>query len=75
MRYFPQRAPRKMDISLLLKVCQDCLGDLVFSSDATSSYYRCLQCNARAVPRDYAARVAEHAVAARGDLPPQAMAG
>ena len=47
MRYFPRRAPRKMDISLLLKVCPNCLGDLVHRSDFTGDYYRCLQCNGR----------------------------
>lgn len=49
MRYFPRRAPRKMDISLLLKVCPNCLGDLVHRSDFTGDYYRCLQCNGRTV--------------------------
>lgn len=49
MRYFPRWAPRKMDISLSLKVCPNCLGDLVRRSDFTGDYYRCLQCNGRAV--------------------------
>jgi hypothetical protein len=48
LRYFPRRAPRKLDISLLLKVCPNCLGDLVFRSDFSGDYYRCLQCNERA---------------------------
>ena len=37
MRYFPQRARRKLDISLLLKVCPDCLGDLVFPRTSAAS--------------------------------------
>lgn len=49
MRYFPRRAPRKMDISLLLKVCPICLGDLAYRTDFSGDYYRCLQCNGRAV--------------------------
>ena len=52
MRYFPQRARRKLDISLLLKVCPTCLGDLVFHADFSGDYYRCLQCNERTEPRN-----------------------
>jgi hypothetical protein len=37
-----------MDISIILKVCPNCLGDLVFRSDFTGDYYSCLQCNERA---------------------------
>lgn len=48
MRYFPRRASRKMDISLLLKVCPNCLGDLVHRSDLSGDYFHCLQCNGRA---------------------------
>ncbi len=48
MGYFPRRAPRKMDLSISLKVCPNCLGDLVFRSDFTGDYYSCLQCNERA---------------------------
>jgi hypothetical protein len=50
LRYFPWRASRKLDISLVLKVCPNCLGDLVFRSDFGGDYYRCAQCNIRAVP-------------------------
>ncbi len=57
MRYYPQRARRKMDIALLLKVCPDCLGDLVFESDFSGERYRCLQCNSRTVPRDKVGRL------------------
>lgn len=50
MRYFPKRARRKQDISLLLKVCPTCLGDLVpLSSDAGDSL-RCMQCNETVQP-------------------------
>jgi ribosomal protein L37AE/L43A len=54
LRYFPRRAPRKVDISLLLRVCPNCLGDLVHRTDLSGDYYRCLQCNARAAPGVYA---------------------
>jgi hypothetical protein len=47
MRYFPQRARQKQHISLLLKVCPDCLGDLVHRSDYSGDYYLCMQCNER----------------------------
>lgn len=57
MRYFPWRASRKLDISLLLKVCPNCLGDLVFRSDYRGDYYRCAQCNTRAVPGLHADQV------------------
>jgi hypothetical protein len=57
LRYFPWRASRKLDISLLLKVCPNCLGDLVFRSDSSGDYYRCEQCNARAVQGLHADRV------------------
>jgi hypothetical protein len=52
MRYFPQRGPRTLDVSLLLKVCPDCLGDLVFCSETTGDYYRCIQCDHRTERRD-----------------------
>jgi hypothetical protein len=57
MRYFPQRARRKMDIALLLKVCPTCLGDLVFHADFSGDYYRCLQCNERTEPRSNIGRL------------------
>lgn len=75
MRYFPQRAPRKMDISLLLKVCPSCLGDLEFSSDFSGNYYRCLQCDERVTPRDRTSRIAAMAAHARGNTMPQTLAG
>ena len=33
MRDVPQRARRKLDLASLLKVCPQCLGDLVFRAD------------------------------------------
>jgi hypothetical protein len=45
MRYFPERARKKQDISLLLKVCPTCLGDLVPRSSAAGDSLRCMQCN------------------------------
>ena len=45
MRYFPQRARKKQDISLLLKVCPTCLGDLASRLGVTGVYYQCIQCN------------------------------
>jgi acetyl-CoA carboxylase beta subunit len=47
MRYLPQRARKHLNLAALLKVCPECLGDLVFSSDFSGDYYRCLQCNSR----------------------------
>jgi hypothetical protein len=40
-----------MDISIILKVCPNCLGDLVFRSDFTGDYYSCLQCNEQTAPQ------------------------
>ena len=57
VRYYPQRARRKLDISLLLKVCPDCLGDLVFESDFSGEFYRCLQCKNRTEPRNRVGRL------------------
>ncbi len=45
MRYFPKRARKKQDISLLLKVCQTCLGDLTVRLGVTGMYYQCIQCS------------------------------
>ena len=45
MRYFPELARKKQDISLLLKVCPTCLGDLVPLSRAADDSLRCMQCN------------------------------
>jgi hypothetical protein len=45
MRYFPKRARKKQNISLLLKVCPNCLGDLVTRLNVSGVYYLCIQCN------------------------------
>jgi hypothetical protein len=50
MRYFPKRAREKQDISLLLKVCPTCLGDLVPLSSDTADRLRCMQCNETVQP-------------------------
>lgn len=60
MRYFPGRARRKVDIALLLKVCPECLGDLVFESDFSGEFYRCLQCNTRMEPKNHIGRIREY---------------
>ena len=59
MRYFPQRARKKLDLALLLKVCPQCLGDLVFRSDFAGDYYRCLQCNEQTEPLNRIGRLPE----------------
>lgn len=59
MSYLPQRPRKKLDIALLLKVCPLCLGDLVFASDFSGEYYRCLQCNQRTEPRSGIGRLPE----------------
>ena len=59
MRYFPQRARRSPDLATLLRVCPQCLGDLVFRSDFSGDYYRCLQCNTRTEPRSRIGRLAD----------------
>ncbi len=59
MRYVPQRARRSLDLATLLKVCPQCLGDLVFRSDFSGDYYRCLQCNARTEPTNRIGRLAD----------------
>jgi hypothetical protein len=51
MRYFPKRARRNLDISLLLKVCPICLGDLEKEVDPTGTSYRCMQCDEIVQPR------------------------
>jgi len=58
MRYFTQRARKKVDLALLLKCCPHCLGDLEFRSDFSGEFYMCLQCNARAEPASKAGRLA-----------------
>lgn len=67
MRYFPGRARRKVDISLLLKVCPECLGDLVFNSDFSGEHYRCLQCNARMEPKSRIGRLRSLPTSTLGD--------
>lgn len=57
MRDFPQRARKKLDLASLLKVCPQCLGDLVFRSDFAGDYYCCLQCNVRTEPRNRIGRL------------------
>ena len=64
MSYFPQRTRKKLDLALLLKVCPQCLGDLVFRSDFSGEYYRCLQCNARTEPSSRIGRLADLPAAA-----------
>jgi hypothetical protein len=49
MRYFP-RARKKEDISVRLKVCPECLGDLVRKFDVTGLYYVCMQCHEKVQP-------------------------
>ncbi len=49
MRYFP-RARKRHDISLRLKVCPECLGDLGRRFDVTGLYYVCMQCNEKVQP-------------------------
>ncbi|HVP05672.1 MAG TPA: hypothetical protein VMT90_08360 [Dehalococcoidia bacterium] len=51
MRYFPKRARTKQDIALLLKVCPNCLGDLVTRLDVSGVYYLCMQCSEAVHPQ------------------------
>ena len=51
MRYPSERAQRKPDLAILLKVCPHCLGDLVAVSDFSGDYYSCLQCDKQVSPR------------------------
>lgn len=51
MRYFPKRARKKQDISLLLKVCPNCLGDLVTRFSMNGVYYLCIQCHEAVHPQ------------------------
>ena len=57
MRDFPQRARKKLDLASLLKICPQCLGDLVARSDFAGDYYCCLQCNVRTEPRNRIGRL------------------
>jgi hypothetical protein len=50
MRYFAKRARKKQDISLLLKVCPTCLGDLVPPSSDAGASLRCMQCKETVQP-------------------------
>jgi hypothetical protein len=54
---FPQRARKKLDLASLLKICPQCLGDLVARSDFAGDYYSCLQCNVRTEPRNRIGRL------------------
>jgi hypothetical protein len=54
---FPQRARKKLDLASLLKICPQCLGDLVFRADFSGDYYCCLQCNVRTEPRNRIGRL------------------
>ncbi len=54
---FSQRARKNLDLATLLKVCPQCLGDLVFRSDFSGDYYRCLQCDTRTEPRSRIGRL------------------
>jgi len=57
VRYFPQRARKNLDLASLLKICPQCLGDLVARSDFAGDYYLCLQCNVRTEPRSRIGRL------------------
>lgn len=59
MRYLPQRARKTLDLATLLKVCPQCLGDLVERSDFSGDYYCCLQCNLRTGPMSRIGRLPE----------------
>lgn len=59
MRYLPQRARKTLDLATLLKVCPQCLGDLVARSDFSGDYYLCLQCNLRTEPMSRIGRLAD----------------
>ena len=59
MRYFPQRARKTLDLASLLKICPQCLGDLVSRSDFAGDYFCCLQCNVRTVPARRLGRLPE----------------
>ncbi len=62
MRYAPQRAGRKPDLASVLKVCPQCLGDLVARSDFSGDYYCCLLCDIRTAPKSRIGRLAELAL-------------
>ncbi len=59
MGYLPQRARKTLDLATLLKVCPQCLGDLVARSDFSGDYYLCLQCNLRTEPTSRLGRLPE----------------
>lgn len=59
MRYLPQRARKTLDLATLLKVCPQCLGDLVERSDFSGDYYYCLQCSLPTGPRSRIGRLPE----------------
>lgn len=68
MRYLPQRARKTLDLASLLKICPQCLGDLVSRSDFAGDYYCCLQCNVRTGPRSRIGRLPDLAYGAAGPL-------
>ena len=51
------RARKKLDLATLLKICPQCLGDLVFRSDFGGEHYRCLQCNLQTEPMNRIGRL------------------
>jgi hypothetical protein len=56
---FYGRSRKKLDLATLLKICPQCLGDLVFRSDFGGEYYRCLQCNLQTEPMNRIGRLPE----------------
>jgi hypothetical protein len=62
MRHPPERAGRKPDLASVLKVCPQCLGDLVARSDFSGDYYCCLLCDIRTAPRSRIGRLPELAL-------------
>lgn len=59
MSYLPQRAGRILDLASILRVCPQCLGDLVERSDFAGDYFCCLQCNVRTEPMSRIGRLPE----------------
>lgn len=59
MAGFYGRSRKKLDLATLLKICPQCLGDLVFRSDFGGEYYRCLQCNLQTEPMNRIGRLQE----------------
>jgi hypothetical protein len=58
----------RTNLSLMLRCCTYCMGDLEFRSDSTGDHYICLQCNERAeTPKSKIGRLARIG----GDLLPR----